>query len=121
NQTGLASSRRGRHGIEDAFAAHRVTLAVSAGTADRAGVGAAATIKALLWHSHLPPARMRWPHFKRGGVCVTELITIEQAAQRLGVRQAFVHQMIAKGRLSLRGENCLDATEVAGLASLMAK
>lgn len=50
---------------------------------------------------------------------MAEQISIETAADRLGVRPDFVRQMIGKGRLTPDEQGQLDAGEVASFGALL--
>ncbi len=50
---------------------------------------------------------------------MTELISIETAAGRLGVRPDFVRRMIDKGRLAPDDQGQLDAGEVEAFGALL--
>lgn len=51
----------------------------------------------------------------------TSLLSIAEAAERLQVRPSYIHELVAKGRLSFVGAQALDAGEVDRLAQLMKK
>lgn len=49
------------------------------------------------------------------------LLSVTQTAERLRVRPEYVHELVAKGRLSFSHGEQLDATDVEKLALLMEK
>lgn len=49
------------------------------------------------------------------------LLSVTQTAERLRVRPEYVHELVAKGRLSFSHGEQLDATDVERLALLMDK
>lgn len=50
-----------------------------------------------------------------------QLLSVTQTAERLRVRPDYIHELVAKGRLSFTHGQQLDATEVEKLALLMEK
>ena len=50
-----------------------------------------------------------------------QLLSVTQTAERLRVRPDYIHELVAKGRLSFIHGQQLDATEVEKLAQLMDK